>query len=83
MALFRVIKTIEAYVQADSEEEAERVKIDENGCDVTVTAALVKSTKWVSNDWLDVNPFKHWSDKSADIPIKEILSAQASLSEVT
>jgi len=75
MPLYLVVKTVEAYVQADSEQDAKWVRIDEDGSDVLHTATLVDSTEHIPRAWLEVGPFKHWSDKSVELTIEQLLTA--------
>ena len=73
--LYLVVKTIEAYVQADGAQAAKWVELEESGCDVTITATPIReSAKWVPRDWLTALPFRDESDKSEELTVGQLLA---------
>jgi len=73
--LYKVTKTIEAYVQAVTQEDALEADLDEYGCDVFVTATLVKGKSGISEEWLASLPFRGPLSPWPDLTVGQLIES--------
>ena len=71
LGIYYVEKTLSAYVLAESEDDAENVRLDESGSDEEVTSSEVTDLRSVPSNWRSVLPF---SDVPNDKTVAELLS---------
>jgi len=71
--LYKVTKTIEAYVQADSQREALGIDLGEDGCDVFVTVIPVTGDSRVSEEWLSSFPFRDPLNCELDLTVEQLM----------
>jgi hypothetical protein len=72
--LYLVTKTVEAYVMADDEMDAEdfaRWQLDDEGCDVEVNA-IPANTALIPDRWLGALPFS--DDEKEQRTIRQIIA---------